>query len=273
MVDQTTSRYGYVTLDQFNEILSRHRWSFQADSYGDLFAARKEEQELWALAQKLGIYGVDEFVESQQRVLREMRHTAYEEGHAHAHAESEHTLKYFRDRLEATRQKYMTPLDFFKEELDMHDWYYAYSDARDVYQRGAARQKELWEKAQAGGSEFVKAFEDKVAANEKAEAEQAERNRIIRALQTEVRAVESPRICEDWFLVDQVPGDVPEDRKDPIGLMIFYGPQGSGSTTRIVGFDGWAKRVKTESGSIYQLGEPNAEFAQTHRHVTSRLLY
>ena len=147
-------------LAQFTEKLEEHLWSFMAVSYHDLTTAQAAEVELFKEAQHLGIQGVDEFVYHRGLVLDTMTTAAYHRGYDAQKKLSDDYVEHLRKQLEETRQKYMKPIDFFKEKLEKHDWYYDFSDDIAVYRRGKAAEKKKKKEAKELGSEFEAAFNE-----------------------------------------------------------------------------------------------------------------
>lgn len=51
-------------------------------------------------------------------------------------------------------------LDEYKQQLEKHDWFYAFSDSHYVWQKGMMREKQLMHIAETQGNEFKKAFNE-----------------------------------------------------------------------------------------------------------------
>jgi hypothetical protein len=148
-------------LAHFRKELEEHVWSFQTDSYHTLVESHNKEIEFFKTAMRLGIQGVDEFVYARDEAMRQITRAEFDRGVAWQKSIDQNSIDYLKKQLEETQNKYMTPLDFFKEKLERHDWYYSFSDDMSVYRRGAAAEEALLKEANELGPEFEKAFQDK----------------------------------------------------------------------------------------------------------------
>lgn len=138
----------------FTKQLEEHLWSFQTNSYYTLIQAQAEEIDLFKQAQVLGIQGVDEYIYHRDQALEGIRDVAFNRGMERQKSNMQSSIDYLQKKLEETRAKYMKPIDFFKEKLEKHDWYYSFSDDITVYRRGKAAEDALEKEAKEGGPEF-----------------------------------------------------------------------------------------------------------------------
>lgn len=147
-----------ITFEQFAEMLDNHTWADPAMAHNDYWKAAKAESKLWRLAQTLAGRGVEMYRQGHFEHLGGIRHAEYDKGAETYKLITDNAIAFLKKQLEETRQKYMTPLDLFKEKLDKHDWYYLYSDDVTVYRSGLAKEEALFKEAKEGGILFIDAF-------------------------------------------------------------------------------------------------------------------
>lgn len=269
MVTKTIPRQGNLTLSQLTQMLESHVWSFDQQHYQGFIQAQKNETELFRMAVMLGISGVDEYRWAQNRAIRYREQDAVAEERKQISQVFEGRIKYLTEQLEATRQKYMKPVDFFKERLEHHDWYWQYSDDIGVSRRGMQAEREIEQAIKEGGAEFQQAYDEKraeLAARQKKADEENERKRKLRL---ELETATPKAICQNWYL--DLSEATEDQLKNPRGLLIVYGENSEYSTTRISEYERYTNRVKTVSGSIYELGTPHQEFYEKYRSLVNVL--
>lgn len=152
-------------LDRLNDDLAKHKWSFTQKNFRDYIQAVRLEERFFATAMSMRMFG-PEAVESVA-----IAQTNAAVVHANAVARNdpysetkrlENKIEYLEKKLKETREQYMKPVDFYKEKLERHDWFYDYSDDRGVYQRGNEREQALRKEAEEGGPEFKAAWQEAV---------------------------------------------------------------------------------------------------------------
>jgi hypothetical protein len=141
-------------LNQFNEDLWAHVWSFQCDNYADYMTALKKEPEFGRRAEMLGKQGVD-----LHRWAIKRKHELHVRQTLKAEMQPE--LDRLRSEIESqkaeilrVKMKYMRPVDLFEAELERHDWFYDYSDDNNTYRAGKTAEKRLLQTAKEGGVDF-----------------------------------------------------------------------------------------------------------------------
>ena len=141
--------------------LEHRSWTFQADNYRDFLILQEEEADLFALATKLGMLGVKSYIDAQRAAMDDLIRPQIGEEVRRNDANWREVVEALRKQVEEVKQKYMTPVDLFKEELDKHDWWTDSSDSLSVYKAGEASLKKLLQKAKQGGYDFQCAIVDK----------------------------------------------------------------------------------------------------------------
>jgi hypothetical protein len=139
------------TLEQFVAALEKHQWSNFTNSYCDFCTRFKEEDRLFARAMQLGPRGVDAFHQAREEMISGIVHAAVRQA-------QQNTAEMYKQRIAEMREKFMRPIDHFKEKLDRHDWTYEYSDDNKSWKAAAANENLLIAEALAGGDEFIEAF-------------------------------------------------------------------------------------------------------------------
>lgn len=139
------------TLEQFVVALEKHQWSNFTNSYGDFCTRFKEEDRLFARAMQLGPRGVDAFHQAREEMITGIVQAAVRQA-------QQNTAEMYKQRIAEMREKFMRPIDHFKEKLDRHDWTYEYSDDNKSWRAAAANEDLLIADALAGGDEFIEAF-------------------------------------------------------------------------------------------------------------------
>jgi hypothetical protein len=141
-------------LNQFNEDLWAHTWSFQCDNYADYMLALKKEPEFARRAELLGKQGVDlhrwAIKRKQELQLRQVVKAEFQVEVDRLRQEIERQ----KGEVLRVKQKYMRPVDEFEAELERHDWFYDYSDDNNTYRAGKAAEKRLLQIAKEGGVDF-----------------------------------------------------------------------------------------------------------------------
>lgn len=140
---------------RLQEEMQNHTFSFssQVDNYRTYMLAQAKEREFLVRAQRLGKSGIDTYrfyvneaigrqVALQVMTVRNELNAAWQK------------------RMDVMRNKYMQPIDFFREKLAGFDWTHPMSDSMHVCNNGADRQQKLIDEAIAGGDEFKRAFKE-----------------------------------------------------------------------------------------------------------------
>lgn len=257
MRKQKTSRQeSILTLDQLTQMLENHMWPFQAENYANLHSSVQRTHELFRLAQTLSMKGVSTFHYAQHNAIQLLRDESYDIGYKRGRETGEAQINYLLQALEETRQKYMKPVDFFKEKLERHDWYWQYSDDGNVARNASRREDEIIAEAKTN-PEFQKALDEKRAALREAERKQEIQNGYNR----QMKAVEKPKaVCENWS-ARPIEGSEPNGL---IGMWILHGLDSSGQTTEILAVHSYEPLFLTRSGSVYRFGSPEPTFASEH---------
>lgn len=152
-----------LTYEDLVDKLANHMWADPKMSHGQYWRAMKEEQKLFKLAQSLGGRGVELYRTYHDGHIDQLRAHSYRNG-MNVQREADMLISdILRKKLKECRDKYMTPLDHFKEKLDNHDWYYEFSDDITVYRAGKANELSLEKEAKEGGPEFVQALSEAMA--------------------------------------------------------------------------------------------------------------
>lgn len=154
------ARYkGQTKRDLLNELdkeMESHLWSHDTKNYRDYVNAVKREDQFFARAVQLGVPGMDIFRAAKAASIKEKIDQALD---YHLGLNQEH----FDQRVAGLRQRYMSPLDVFKEKLVNHDW--SFGDADHLaWRRGAIQQHLLIKEAIEGGEVYVTAFKEQYEA-------------------------------------------------------------------------------------------------------------
>jgi len=154
-------------LDQFQQRIKQHTWSFTGmiRNFRDFIKAVQFEERLIFEAISMKMYGteaVETYYHEQQRVLNQIVDERVEKRLAESEEGLRQRIEKLEERLEETRQKYMRPIDVFKEKLELHDWFYHYIDNTASYLHWDEREKALLKEVEEGGEEFKQAWQDAV---------------------------------------------------------------------------------------------------------------
>jgi hypothetical protein len=157
-----------LALENLYNKLGEHNFTLEATSFYELFQSIEADYAIFHEAKTHGIEGVLMYLAELEACRSVNEEAAHERGMISQKRLSDSTIEYLNKQLEATRKKYMKPIDFFMEKLEAHDWYYEFSDDIKVYRRGKASEEELKKEAQENGPEFKAAWQtafDRVVAN------------------------------------------------------------------------------------------------------------
>jgi hypothetical protein len=255
----------YQALAQYRTKLQQHVWSFQTGSFYDFDRTVKKERDLYADAVRLGMDGVMTFVQEQMEAIENFTRPAVEQAYNRAKEGSVNQIAYLEKALEETRQKYMKPIDFFKEKIDRYDFWWDMSDDGGVLRAGQASLDSIEADIKKHGAEFAKVWSDyraeQIAASErsiaKQRADREERDKLQLHLEFIDNTSSVKAVCDHWMAMGR------NEEPKPAGLVghsVWFGKDFSGSTTRIVVVSRKTKRFMTSSGSVYQFGEPSPQF-------------
>lgn len=154
--------------EQFNQDLAslrlhlKHRtWTFATDNYRDFLILQEEEADLFALASKLGMLGVKSYIDAQRDAMDDLVRPQVGEQVRRSDANWREVVEGLRKQVADVKQKYMRPVDLYKEQLDRHDWFYDYSDSASVARAGRTSQAALIKAANEGGKELQDALVQK----------------------------------------------------------------------------------------------------------------
>ena len=148
------------TFEQLNDMLNRHTWADPKADHSDYWRAMKSEASLFKVAQSLGGRGVEIFRQAHWAHIEASRQAEYDKAYEASRLGDKRIVDFLKKQLEETRNKYMKPIDFFKEKLEKHDWYYQYSDDINVYRAGKTKEEEINKAMEQGGEEFRRAFNE-----------------------------------------------------------------------------------------------------------------
>lgn len=147
-----------VSYDDLAKMISVHQWADPKDPHNEYWRAMKAEHRLFKLAQSLGGRGVELYRAAHENHLAQSNAVSYRNGMDYQRQNDSNVLAIMKKQLQECREKYMKPIDVFKEKLDKHDWYYDFSDDISVFRAGKANEASLMKEAAEGGPEFQAAF-------------------------------------------------------------------------------------------------------------------
>lgn len=129
-----------------------------ADSYHEFSEAMlRGDTKLYEEAALHGREGVDMLIDVMRREIHR-RYTA--PALADMKADFEHRTNILRDQIKELRDRFFQPVDYYREELEKHDWYYRYSDQASTYNHWDDNRAQLLAKAVVHGEVFQKAYDE-----------------------------------------------------------------------------------------------------------------
>ncbi len=154
--DKTTDLKQYrAEVGRLRDEMQSHVFSFSStiDNYRAYMLAQAKEREFLVRAQRLGKAGIDTYRYYTNVAIGGMLSDKIMEVR-------KELQQAWSKRLDDVRNKYMQPIDFYRETLANFDWTHPMSDSMHVNNNGADRQQKLIDEAIAGGEEFKQAFKE-----------------------------------------------------------------------------------------------------------------